>query len=155
MISASFNSSMISPACHSFIRFSNGFKWSFDFHFRNSFCKRRLDINLIALNAISFNGDSYIHSPSVEILSIKFFPACLDGNKNRFFFPYTIFFCKREIDFSQTNNLSNWLIYIAEMELKYEGSQYLNHQMFDRFYHLHFFHVVIEHKWFSSSDNMI
>ena len=53
---------------------------------------------------------------------------------------------KREIDFSETNNLSNWPIYIAEMELKYEGSRYLNHQMFDRFYHLHFFHAVIKHK---------
>ena len=35
-----------------------------------------------------------------------------------------LFFQKREIDFSQTNDLDNCPIYIAVMELKYSESQY-------------------------------
>ena len=82
MVSASFNSSMISPACHSFIRFSNDFKWSFDFDFREGFSKRRLGITIISLTdeVTSFNGDSCIHSfISLEISSMKFIPACPNG----------------------------------------------------------------------------
>ena len=139
MVSASFNNSIISPACHSFILFSKDIKWSFDFDFREGFCKRRPGINIIALNTISFNGNLRIHS------FISRFPACPDGNKNRFFFQYTIF-CKREIDFSQTNDLDNCPIYIAVIELKY---------MFDRLPDLPFFHMAFKHQWFCSSDNMI
>ena len=92
MVSVSFNNSMISPACHGFIRFSKDVKWSFDFDFREGFCKRRPGITIIALNGISFNGDSRIHSfISRDISSMKLFPASPDGNKNRFFFQYTIF----------------------------------------------------------------
>ena len=70
------------PACHSFIRFSKDVKSSFDFDFREGFFKRRSGITIIALNAISFNGDSRIHSfTSREISSLKLFPACPDGNK--------------------------------------------------------------------------
>ena len=145
MVSASFNNSMISPVCHSFSRLSNDFKWSFDFDFREGFCKMRLGITIIALKAITFNGDWCIHSfISLEISSMKFFPACPDGNENRFFFQYTVFSKAR--DFSQTNNLDNWAIYIAVMELKYQESQFLNHQMFDRLHRLHFFHEVFEHQ---------
>ena len=54
-----------------------------------------------------------------------------------------LFFRKWEIDFSQTNNLDNWPIYIAVMELKYQESQYLNHQMFGLLHRLHFFHTCL------------
>ena len=37
MVSASFNNSMVSPVCHSSIRSSTDFKWSFDFGFRKGF----------------------------------------------------------------------------------------------------------------------
>ena len=57
-----------------------------------------------------------------------------------------LFFCKREIDFSQTNNLDNCPIYIAVMELKYSESQYLSNQMSDRLPRLPFFHMVSEHQ---------
>ena len=75
---------------------------------------------------------------------MKFFPACPYGNENRFFFQYTVFSQAR--DFSQTNSLDNWAIYIAVMELKYQESQFLNHQMFGRLHRLHFFHEVFEHQ---------
>ena len=65
MFSASFNNSMISPTCDSFIRFSNDFKWSFDFNFREGFCKRRIGITLIALNVISVTGACLSTSSSV------------------------------------------------------------------------------------------
>ena len=96
-MTASFNNSIISPACHCCIRFSNDFKWSFYFDFREGFCKRRLRITITSLNAISFNGDSCIHLfISLEISTMKLFPSCPDGNKNRFFLQYTVF-RKREI----------------------------------------------------------
>ena len=83
MFSASFNNSMISPACHSSNWFSNDFKWSFDFGFREGFCNRRLAITITALNAISFNGDSCIHSfISLEISSMKFLSACPYGKNS-------------------------------------------------------------------------
>ena len=92
MVSVSFSNSMISPACHGFIRFSKDVKWSFHFDFREGFCKRRPGMTIIALNAISFNGDSCIHSfINRDISSMKLFPSSPDGNKNRFYFQYTIF----------------------------------------------------------------
>ena len=62
-------------------------------------------------------------------------------------FPFSIiFFRKREIDFSQTNNLDNCPIYIAVMELKYPKSQYLSRRMFYRLPRLPLFHMVFEHQ---------
>ena len=69
---------------------------------------------------------------------MKFCLACPDGNKI-YFSSSTLFFCKQEIDFSQTNNLDIYSIYIAVMELEYQESQYLSHQMFNRLSRLHFF----------------
>ena len=58
----------------------------------------------------------------------------------------TLFFHKREIDFSQLNNLDNCPIYTAVMELKYQKTQYLSHQMFDCSHRLHFFSMVFQHQ---------
>ena len=55
-----------------------------------------------------------------------------------------LFFHKPDIDFSQTDNLDNCLIYIAVMELKYPESQSLSHPMFDCLPRLPFFHMVFE-----------
>ena len=56
-----------------------------------------------------------------------------------YFSSITLFFCKQEIDFSQTNNLDNCSIYITVMELEYQESQYLSHQTCNRLSRLHFF----------------
>ena len=92
---------------------------------------------------------SRIHSfISRDISSMKLFPAFQMVIKIDFS-SSILFFRKREIDFSQTNNLDNCPIYIAVIELKYPESQYLNHQMFDRLPRFPFFHMVFEHQYFA------
>ena len=85
---------------------------------------------------------------------MKFFPAC-PMVKTIDFSSSILFFRKREIDFSQTNNLDVCPIYIAVMELNCHKSQYLNVLVFDCLHCLCFFHMVFENQGFCSSDNMI
>ena len=75
---------------------------------------------------------------------MKLFPACPDGNRGRFFLHYTIF-CKQEIDYYQTNNLDNCPIYTKGMQLKYQESLYMSHQMFDHLSHIYFSDIVFKH----------
>ena len=56
-----------------------------------------------------------------------------------------LFFHKGETDFSQTNNFGNFPIDIALVELNYQESKCVTHQIFDRLRRLHL-NMAFEHQ---------
>ena len=86
IVSLSFNSSMTSPDSHNSNLCSKALKWSFDFDFCEGFCSSKLGITIIALNAISFSGESRSYSLiNLETSPITFLSAFPVGNRNGFF----------------------------------------------------------------------
>ena len=90
IVPLSFYSSMNSPDTHNSSLHSKAPKWSFDFDFCESFCSSKHGITIIALNAISFSGESCSRSLiNLETSLINFCPAFPDDNRNKFFLQNT------------------------------------------------------------------
>ena len=87
IVSSSFSDSAGSTDSQCSTLLSNALRSSFDFDFCESFCSSRFGVTIIALNAISFRGESCRHLfISLETSSINFLPTFPDGSKKRFFF---------------------------------------------------------------------
>ena len=94
IVSASFSKSSNSPEAHNSMKRSSAFWWSLDFDFFEGFFNKRLGNIIIALNAISFNGEPCICS-LISLFSSTWYNvfSCLTRCSREYvFFPVNNFF---------------------------------------------------------------
>ena len=130
IVSPSCGKSRISPDIHTSICRSNAFECSLDFDFWDDFCSSKLGIIIIALNAMSFKGESCNHSfISLVGYSINYFLARPDRNKNKLFFQYTIF-GRLVTGFPQISNCHILRIYIVPLVFQCSPEDWLSSRVF-------------------------